>query len=117
MKKKVTEIPNIIFDMLEFGIITRPDFILYSVCKRIADEFGCDRYNFRELAKKCDLSAPTVTKSKRKLQSKFACLGGKSLITIERSISRPDAITITDLSGITRIDKKHRLNAPGCDKT
>ena len=95
-----TEIPNIVFELLEDGDISSSDLTLYSVYRRIAGENGACWYGTRALAKKCGLSHPTIAKSKKVLSQPFEKLGGKSLIQItpcDRKKEEADTIMIVDI--------------------
>ena len=95
-----TEIPNVVFELLESGEISNSDFILYSNYRRIAGEHGACWVGSRGLAKKCNLDAKTITKSKINLSRPFDILGGKSLIEItpcDRKSETPDTVTIIDI--------------------
>jgi hypothetical protein len=95
-----TEIPNIVFELLEAGEISPNDLILYSVYRRIAGEHGACWVGTRGLEKKTKLSHPTIKKSKNNLSRKFDMLGGKSLIEItpcNRKKEQADTITIIDI--------------------
>lgn len=95
-----TEVPNIVFELLEAQEISTSDFILYSVYRRIAGEQGACWVGTRGLSEKTGLSTPTITKSKINLSRPFAALNGKSLIEItpcdhEKQIA--DTVTINDI--------------------
>lgn len=95
-----TEIPNIVFELLESGEISPTDFILYSTYRRIAGEHGACWVGTRGLEKKTGLSHPTIKKSKKNLSRKFELLGGKSLIEItpcDRKKEQADTVTIIDI--------------------
>lgn len=95
-----TEVPNIVFELLQAEEISTSDFILYSVYRRIAGEQGACWVGTRGLSEKTGLSTPTITKSKINLARPFAALNGKSLIDItpcdhEKQIA--DTVTINDI--------------------
>ena len=95
-----TEIPNIVHEMLEAGDITPAAFILYSVYRRIAGEHGACWVGTRGLAKKCSLSAPTITKLKKILSKPLKKLNGKSLIHItpgNPQLEEADTVTVIDI--------------------
>lgn len=95
-----TEIPNIVFELLESGEISHSAFSLYAVLRRIAGEHGSCWYGVRGLVKKCNLSHVTIIKLKKVLSQKFKKLGGKSLIQItpgDPTKEEADTITIVDI--------------------
>jgi hypothetical protein len=95
-----TEIPNIIFNLLEIGEISNSDFILYSVYRKIAGEHGACWMGTRALEIKTNLTDKTIAKSKRNLSRGFKQLGGKSLIEItpcNRQLETADTIVINDI--------------------
>ncbi len=95
-----TQIPNIIFELLEHREISPTDFILYSTCRRIAGENGGCWVGVRGLAKRTGLNPKTITKSKQVLSKKFSMLSGKSLIEIipgDKKSELADTIIITDI--------------------
>lgn len=95
-----TEIPNIVFEMLEAGLISANDLALYSTYRRIAGEQGACWVGTRGLEKKCQLADKTITKSKKVLSKKFDILGGKSLIEIlpcDRKKEQADTVMIIDI--------------------
>jgi hypothetical protein len=95
-----TEIPNIVFEMNEAGLISDSDFKLYCTYRRIAGQNGGCYYGTRSLVKKCGLSHTTITLCKKNLSQKFEILGWKSLIKItpcDRKKETADLIRITDI--------------------
>ncbi|MDP4120527.1 MAG: hypothetical protein Q8876_05675 [Bacillota bacterium] len=95
-----TEIPNIVFELLENGIISPNDFTLYSVYRRIAGEHGACWVGTRGLEKRTHLSDKTIIKSKKVLSTPLAELDGKSLIDIipcDRKKEIADTIIINDI--------------------
>ncbi len=111
-----TEIPNILFHMLEIGEISTSDLILYSVYRKIAGEHGACWVGTRALELKCKLKDKTIAKSKRNLSRGFAILGGKSLIEITKHNHHEqtaDNITIND---IWQENHEHFKNITTCRK-
>lgn len=95
-----TEIPNIVFELLESGEISSNDMMLYLTYRRVAGEHGACWIGTRGLTKKTRLSDKTITKSKINLSRPFAALGGKSLITItpcNRKNEEADTVMIIDI--------------------
>lgn len=95
-----TEIPNVVFELLEAGEISSNDLTLYSTYRRIAGEHGACWVGTRGLEKRCRLKDKTITASKKNLSRPFALLGGKSLINItpcDRKKEEADTITIIDI--------------------
>ncbi|MCE5294078.1 MAG: hypothetical protein LLF94_05635, partial [Chlamydiales bacterium] len=95
-----TEIPNVVFELLEARQISATDLVLYTAYRRIAGEHGACWYGIRALEKKTGLSDKTITKSKKVLSKKFAILGGKSLIQItqcDRKKEQPETVIIIDI--------------------
>ncbi len=121
-----TEIPNIVFELLESREISPADFTLYSVYRRIAGEEGACWVGTRGLVKKSGLSKSTITKSKKVLSKRFEALNGKSLIEItpcDRKQETSDIITIVDIWPENHVFFKKRLTCtkmrnrgvPKCD--
>lgn len=95
-----TEIPNIVFVLLENGQISYPEFVLYSIYRKIAGQNGACWVGTRGLAEKTGLSRPTITKAKKNLSSPFSLLKGKSLIDItpcDNKSQIADTVTIIDI--------------------
>lgn len=95
-----TEIPNIVYELIEAGKINASDYMLYSIYRKIAGQSGACWVGTRRLAQMIGLSHPTIAKSKKVLSMKFALLGGKSLIKItpcDRKSETADVITIIDI--------------------
>jgi hypothetical protein len=77
-----TEIPNVVYELLELGEISRNDFIVYSMYlykSRYASDC-CIKHS--ELAKQIGISEKALIKSKLNLSKPFSLLEGKSLICI-----------------------------------
>lgn len=95
-----TRIPNIVFDILELGLISNSSFILYSVYKRIAGDTGVCWVGTRELATKCRMSKNNFASLKKELSKSFEILNGKSLIKISKASKRlqeGDNVVIVDI--------------------
>lgn len=95
-----TEIPNILFHMLEIGEISTSDFILYSMYRKIAGEHGACWFGTRALEQKCKLKDKTIAKCKKNISRPFECLNGKPLIEIVKGNHKEqtaDTITINDI--------------------
>lgn len=95
-----TETPNIVFEMMEEGLISYCDFVLYSFYRRIAGQEGACWVGTIELEKKLGISDKTIKNSKKTLSSSFECLNGKSLIEItpcDRKKGIGDNVTIIDI--------------------
>lgn len=111
-----TEIPNIVFEMLEKKLISHSDFILYSTYRRIAGQSGACWIGTRGLEKKCGLSHPTIAKSKRNLSKPFKILGNKPLINITPGCKKEqttDTVTIID---VWPENFHHFQKSPTCEK-
>jgi hypothetical protein len=95
-----TEIPNIVYQLLEEGQISTNDFILYCVYRRIAGQHGACWAGTRKLEKMCKIKDKTIAKSKKNLSRPFKLLNGKPLIMItpcDRVKGIADTVTITDI--------------------
>lgn len=95
-----TEIPNIIFEMLETGELSLSEFTLYLVYRRIAGENSECWTSTRTLANKCVMNKDTVTKSKKRLSLPFESLEGKPLIKItkgDRKKEETDTVVVVDI--------------------
>ena len=95
-----TEIPNIVFEMLEKRLISASAFVLYAVYRRIAGQNGSCWVGKRGLEKRCGLNHKTIVKSKTILSSTFEILNGKSLIEStpgDYVDGKSDTITIVDI--------------------
>ena len=114
-----TEIPNIVFELLNAGEISANDFLLYATYRRIAGPQGACWVGTRGLAEKTQLSTPSITRSKLNLSRNFAALNGKSLIAItpcDRKNQVADTIVIVDIwqdnhnffkESLTCVKKRH----------
>ncbi len=110
-----TEIPNIVFELLENGDINSSDFALYCVYRRIAGQNGACWYGTRDLSEKAGVSKDTITKSKKVLSKPFEKLNGLALITItpgDRKKEEADLVTINDLWYINHHFFKNKLTCP-----
>jgi hypothetical protein len=95
-----TQIPNIVYELLEQGLISNSDFILYSVVRRIAGEKGGCWVGVRGLMKLTGLSGPTITKSKKSLSKNLSILGNIGLLKIipgNKKEETADTIIVTDI--------------------
>lgn len=113
-----TEIPNVVFEMLEAREITFLSFTLYCVYRRIAGEHGRCFVGTRRLAELTGMSTPSITKHKRLLSKPFKRLLGKSLIKIKDGDPKKEEasiITISDIWGENHRNFKNKLTCVKSD--
>ena len=79
-----TEIPNIIFEMLEQEILKNQDFIVYCVLKKISGDHGSCTYSMENLAKKCSVGQTALRESLKRLKEIFSLAGNTLIQVIER---------------------------------
>jgi hypothetical protein len=112
-----TEIPNIIYAMLEARILSLYDLALYYAYKKIAGDNGACWCSTRTLKKQLGMSDKTITKSKKRLSTSLETLAGKSLIEIhpgDRKKEEADTIYITNIWSDNYNFFKNKLT---CSKT
>lgn len=95
-----TEIPNIIFEMVDLGFLDSYDFIVYCTIKRIAGDDGYSCYSMKKLAKKCGISERKLIECIKHLKEKSEFLE-TSLIEVEH---RKKDDGSSDTSTITVVD-------------
>lgn len=95
-----TEIPNIVQEMNELGLISNAALLLYMKYRKIAGDCGGCWVGVRQLEKLTHLSDKTIAKAKKELSKVHAILGNKSLIHIQKASYQKqtaDTITIFDI--------------------
>ena len=83
-----TEVPNIVSELVELGLLSHWARTLYTVYRKIAGEHGACWVGERGLAKKCGFSRTQVLRAKKELLQNFELLNGKSLISKKKAISK-----------------------------
>lgn len=107
-----TQIPNIIFDLVEEDIITPFAQILYNFYRKVAGEEGACWMGMRKIAEKTKLSLSTITRARKELERPIARLGGLPLIKIrkgDRKSNETDTITIVDIWRVNKAKSKNSL--------
>jgi hypothetical protein len=94
------EIPNIVDELHEAGLISNNALLLYTKYRRIAGPGGTSWVGLRGLAKKCNISKDSVARAKLELLEKRPELNGKSLILNfpgDKKKEQADRVKITDI--------------------
>jgi hypothetical protein len=96
----MTEIPNIVFELVRDKEISASEFALYCIYRKIASEGEPSFVSTGKLAEMANMSKSTIANAKKALSKPFNKLGGKSLIQItlgDKKLKQADIVLIVDI--------------------